>query len=231
MITRNGKIARLPRALREELNSRLLDGAQGRELTTWLNSLPETRRMTRELFNGRPVTEQNLPEWRKGGYQEWLRHREALEQVANLAADAHQLREAGGVISDHLACATAARFAQALADWDGTPSRDAMRSINALRGLCETISDMRRGDHSAAKLEMERERLTFIRMGVEKFMQEEFEKWLQRPEVQARFLDENQRQRTVAERIREIFKIRPMTGPNGANGERNDPMFGYAEGI
>ena len=42
-MTRNGKIARLPAALREELNQRLLDGEQGQPLVEWLNSLPKVQ--------------------------------------------------------------------------------------------------------------------------------------------------------------------------------------------
>ena len=40
-MTRNGKIARLPRALRDELNRRLDDGEPGNRLVEWLNAQPE----------------------------------------------------------------------------------------------------------------------------------------------------------------------------------------------
>jgi hypothetical protein len=40
-MTRNGKIARLPAATREELNQRLLDGERGKHLVLWLNGLPQ----------------------------------------------------------------------------------------------------------------------------------------------------------------------------------------------
>ena len=35
-MTRNGKIARLPREIRDELNRRLDDGGQGKDLVEWL---------------------------------------------------------------------------------------------------------------------------------------------------------------------------------------------------
>lgn len=44
-MTRNGKIARLPREIREELNRRLDDGEQGVRLVEWLNGLPEVKRI------------------------------------------------------------------------------------------------------------------------------------------------------------------------------------------
>ncbi len=39
-LTRNGKIARLPLAIRLELNRRLDEGEQGKKLVAWLNGLP-----------------------------------------------------------------------------------------------------------------------------------------------------------------------------------------------
>ena len=41
--TRNGKIARLPRGVRQELNRRLHEGEQGKRLVAWLNALPEVQ--------------------------------------------------------------------------------------------------------------------------------------------------------------------------------------------
>ena len=40
-MTRNGKIARLPRQVRDQLNRRLRDGQKGNQLAAWLNSLPK----------------------------------------------------------------------------------------------------------------------------------------------------------------------------------------------
>ena len=73
-VTRNGKIARLPRAMREELNRRLRDGEQGNKLVAWLNGLPEVKAVVALEFGGKPIREQNLSEWRKGGYRDWLAH-------------------------------------------------------------------------------------------------------------------------------------------------------------
>ncbi len=43
LMTGNGKIARLPRALRDELNRRMGDGQTGQELLLWLNRLPKVK--------------------------------------------------------------------------------------------------------------------------------------------------------------------------------------------
>src|ERR1035438_7957478 len=52
-MTRVGKIARLPREIREQLNHRLQDGEIGKRLVDWLNSLPEVKAVLAGEFNGR----------------------------------------------------------------------------------------------------------------------------------------------------------------------------------
>jgi hypothetical protein len=79
MITRISKIARLPTAIREQLNRRLHDGELGRTILKWLNNLPETKQILTELFAGKTITHQNLSEWRNRGYQDWLQHQQRLE--------------------------------------------------------------------------------------------------------------------------------------------------------
>ena len=53
-MTRKGKIARLPRHIRDHLNSRLEDGEEGTGLVAWLNRVPEVNLVRKEAFDGRP---------------------------------------------------------------------------------------------------------------------------------------------------------------------------------
>src|ERR1043165_5567586 len=69
---RNGKIARLPEAVRERINVMLEDGVLYRDIITALAQpggpiLPY------------PISEMNLSNWRKGGHQEWRQRQEQLE--------------------------------------------------------------------------------------------------------------------------------------------------------
>ncbi len=73
MTTRNGKIARLPKQVRHDLNGRLEDGEPGKQLVEWLNGLPEVQGVLQLRFGGRPISEQNLSERKQGSYQEWLK--------------------------------------------------------------------------------------------------------------------------------------------------------------
>ena len=78
-MTRNGKIARLPKDIREQLNQRLDDGKQGKHLVEWLNAMPEAEAVLAEQFEGKAITKQNLSQWRNGGYREWQAKQEWLE--------------------------------------------------------------------------------------------------------------------------------------------------------
>ena len=103
--TRTGKIARLPREIRDQLNQRLLDGQPGQRLLAWLNSLPEVQRILAADFDGSPINAPNLSAWKTGGYQDWLVRRETLEQARELVA-ATEIK-----LADHLATVLATHYA------------------------------------------------------------------------------------------------------------------------
>lgn len=107
MRTRVGKIARLPKKIREELNRRLEDGCTGVKLTEWLNGLPGVQKVLREQFNHEPISEQNLSRWKEGGFQDWLRHQEARDQVRWTLERSDELEKDEG---DFPFCETIARI-------------------------------------------------------------------------------------------------------------------------
>jgi hypothetical protein len=67
-MTRNGKIARLPLALRQQLNLRLQNGELAQDLLAWLNQLPEVQAILAAHFAAKPIDESNLSHWKQGGY-------------------------------------------------------------------------------------------------------------------------------------------------------------------
>ena len=157
---RKSKIARLPLGVREELNRRMENGEPGADLVRWLNGRRETKRVMAARFDGRQITEQNLSEWRAGGYQEWLAERAALTEKRTLTAEVQELAAAGdGKVEEHLATVVAARYAGAVASWNGEVSEDFRRELRALRWLCHDVLDLRRADHNQDRLNFEKERL------------------------------------------------------------------------
>lgn len=158
-MTRTGKIARLPLAVREELNRRLQDNEPGSRLVEWLNGLPETRQVLAAGFDGRPVTEQNLSEWKQGGHRDWLARQETLACARDLAGEAAELAgAAGGSLADHLATVLTGRYAALVAGWNGEMDEEFRRRTRALRLLCQDIGELRRGDHCAGRLRLDFER-------------------------------------------------------------------------
>jgi hypothetical protein len=117
MITRVGKIAQLPKSIRDDLNQRLENGKQGPELLKWLNALPETQELLAEKFEAMPINRQNLTEWRQGGYEEWLRHQQREQRVQRIVEEGASLGHIEGSSDLFENCARIA-IAEWLADMD-----------------------------------------------------------------------------------------------------------------
>jgi len=157
-MTRLGKVARLPREIREQLNVRLSNGELGRQLVEWLNGLPETQAMLAAQFAGRPINEQNLTEWKLGGYEEWLRHQEECASARILTEHASELQQEAGEIrlEDRLAAPMALALAGLMREAAETPG-DADKQ-RTLLGVARELGQLRRGSHEAERVRLERER-------------------------------------------------------------------------
>ena len=164
-MARNGKIARLPRDIRAQLNTRLQDGAEGRQTLRWLNSLPEVRKILAQFFDGRPVNEQNLSDWRQGGYEEWLTHQDIFAQAAELRANQRELDSVapGQSFTDHLAAAISFRYAAILAAPGVELDEKSRAQLRSLGRTCQAVVKLRRSDQNAARLKIETERWERVR--------------------------------------------------------------------
>src|SRR5579859_4125377 len=156
-MTRNGKIARLPRTIREELNRRMDDGETAETLLRWLNQLPEVKSAMTAQFAGAAINKQNLSEWRLGGHQDWLRHRQACEFLSQVRERAEDLdEEAGGEpISDRLASVLSAELA-AIAQLMMAEAENPAERWQRLQELLGQLARLRRGDHRAMRLREQR---------------------------------------------------------------------------
>jgi hypothetical protein len=180
-MTRTGKIARLPCEVREQLNRQLQNGEQGRRLVEWLNALPEVQAVVAVEFAGRAIREQNISEWRKGGYQDWLFQQEALEVIGRVSADAEELQpDATSPLTDKLTPWLVARYfvaARKLVAENGEVD------LKQLHQLCNNLVALRRGDHYAERLRIERERLHEERAQAGKKQEEQFVDWASDPDI------------------------------------------------
>ena len=137
---------------------------------------------------------------------EWQARQETLAQACELSADARELAEAtGGRLADDLATVVAARYAAALAGWNGEVTDDFRRKLRVLHGLCQDIVELRRGDHSGARLGIERERLEREREKTDEEVIKEFERWAIKPEVRKWIVENTLSPEERERRLREIF--------------------------
>jgi hypothetical protein len=157
-MTRNGKIARLPRNIRDELNHRLQDGEPGGRILEWLNALPPVSAVLAAEFGGDAVNAQNLSNWRKGGYSDWLKRQERHHLVHELTESADELATAaGGVeISNHLSAVLVAELAGSARAALATIT-DPSEKCAQQQEILQLLARVRRQDYLAGKLAIERE--------------------------------------------------------------------------
>ena len=158
-MTHNGKIGRLPKNLIEQLNRRLDDGEQGTDLVVWLNSLPAVQALIQSEFDGRPIREQNLSEWKKRGYRDWQRRQERRELFEELQASAAELGKVmdAGAFHRQYSMVLAADLALAVRDvLDNV--QDPEKRAAALGQLVGKFAQLRREESNATRAQVTRER-------------------------------------------------------------------------
>jgi hypothetical protein len=158
-MTRNGKIARLSCWIRDQLNGRLQNGEQGVKLLKWLNGLPEVQKVLGEDFSGRPINEQNLSEWKQGGYEDWLRHQDTLAWVRALAEESGDLEEEAGDLSvaDLLSTPLAVALGHCMHELTAGAQNDPGQRKELL-AVARELTELRRSDHTADRLRIDNER-------------------------------------------------------------------------
>lgn len=213
------KIARLPRTLRDELNRRLDDGEEGGTLLVWLNASPAVQSLPVREHEGHTITKQNLSEWRKSGFLQWQAQQDILNHVQEMSADARELSDAAdGLLTDHLAALLTARYARLMSGWDGEVTDDFRRKLRAMRTMSQDIVELRRGDHSAARLQIEQDRLKEAQDWSEAELVEAFERWARNPKVREWVCGSRTDPEERARKIRAIFGVQDPC-PEPANDE------------
>ena len=153
MNLRNGKIAHLPRSIRDLLNERLDRSQPASQILPWLNALEEVREIITEEFEGTPISEQNLSQWRQGGFQEWLVRRELCLEAGDVTELAEGMQEetGQGVLADDVAVVLAARFGTLIAKWDGEVDTKFEAKSRVLNRLCRSVVQLQHGMHRARR--------------------------------------------------------------------------------
>lgn len=170
------KIGRLPFAIRNELNERIRDGVGGPEILAWLNGLPSTRKIIRELKSG-DINAQNLTDWRSSGYRDWLDDQSQADRIRRLAEISQTLASAAGGNAAGVGCNIAtAKIMDALESADEEQVAD----------LAKALVQLRAGENAAQKVALaeeknaiQKEQLELSRAKFERDTARLFVKWAQ----------------------------------------------------
>jgi len=168
-MTRTGKIARLPLAIREELNQRLQDGQPGTELIEWLNTLPDVQAVLELEFAGEPVSDNNLSAWKNGGYLDWEQDQSTRQELEAFLTKVSSLKKATkDGLADQISLFLAAKMALELVQLDAIPDR--AEKSKARRELLDSLALLRRSELDGEKLRFEREERNRLKEPREKKM-------------------------------------------------------------
>ena len=160
-LPRKGKIGRLPLRVREQLNLRIADGVETTPLLAWLNAQVDTQEILRRDFASRPVTPQNLSEWRQGGFQDWLRAQRTLDLARDMAEQADSLDKIMGAerYSERLSTIMAAQLAQiAIPLMEETG--DLKQRWTNTRQVLKELARLRHSDYLATKVKLTAQKQT-----------------------------------------------------------------------
>ena len=170
------KIGRLPFAIRNELNERIRDGAQGSDILLWLNGLKETKKILRELKSS-IVNAQNLTDWRSTGYKDWLDDQNDADRIRRLAEVSQTLATAAGGNVAGVGCSIAtAKIMDALEAADDDKIADLAKALVQLRSSENAAQKVALAEEKNA---LAKEQLELSRAKFERDTTRLFIKWAQ----------------------------------------------------
>jgi hypothetical protein len=154
-----GKVAELPKPFREQVNQRLHNGRTLREIAEWLNTQADLQPWFAERGHA-PFNEQNISNWRQGGWTAWLKQQERYERLqieSQARAAAREEMQRNGI---DLTEANAARIMdivdEVLADFDVKALKEvaAKSPTKAMQVLGDLVGSATTGKAKMAELEL-----------------------------------------------------------------------------
>lgn len=207
-MTRKGKIARLPRGIRDELNQRLDNGEQGVRLVEWLNGLPEVKKVLESDFEARPITDGNLAEWKNGGFLDWQAQQETVSLVQEMKADGKELApsaELAELFTTVLVTHYAAAVQRSNADPAEGPRERAKRLGKSLRDMARLRRYELTRERVRDQAEIGRERVALMRERLE-LERARIESQPSKEDPKDSKEQERQRHLKTAERVKQMLR-------------------------
>ena len=214
MSTTRGKIGRLPEKVRAEVNQRLRDGQPASIILPWLNTLPEVRKILAQQFNGDEINDQNLTNWRQGGYADWLRRDDKNERLRLLAEHCRQAADSGGDVLQGSAAIAGGLLMEVIETLEPEVQRELIAEkpeklvplMSALSSLMSARTAQERVEVAKQRNRQNDERLNLDRQKFEVVVCEKLLDWSERPEVrQVLAGDDTNRSEKIAQLRLAIF--------------------------
>jgi hypothetical protein len=180
---RNGKIAHLPRALRDRINLALYNRCPAKELAHALNQLPEVQAVMAQYFNGKPIRQQNISEWKLGGYRDWLHHRQILEQQRELTADAQALSDTAKGTAESLFGLLTLNYTHLMMNRDKDTPEEFEQKRKELSLVSQDISRMHRCHINTRRVEVQEARLERDEEKTAEQLHFKFMEWAENPAI------------------------------------------------
>jgi hypothetical protein len=221
---RNGKIARLPRPLRERINQALYQRFPAVRIVQELNQMPEVKAVLAEHFDGRPILPQNISEWKQGGYRDWLHRRQILDQKRELGDDAKDLANTAPEMADSLFSLLTLDYAHLMMNRDKEDPEQFEKKRKALSTLAQDIVRLRRCHLNARRVQIQETRLDNDTEKTGEQLLSKFTEWSQNPKIRkALILAPMERDR----QLRILSDLPPAPeDPLVERETRDDPYFG-----
>lgn len=154
MRARTGKIARLPKDLRDAVNLALRDGATAAAVRAIVEQAKAHGAKNGDGSEIEPPDDQNVTNWRQGGYQDWLDEQQRLEDMRfkNELALEIVKRNEGSKISEATLLLASSQLYEVLTEFDLGGLKDKLAEspegytdvVNALAKLSKGVVDIER---------------------------------------------------------------------------------------
>ncbi|MCX6952806.1 MAG: hypothetical protein NTV51_11660 [Verrucomicrobia bacterium] len=216
-MSRLGKIARLPRPVRDTLNVRLQEGEPGPELLAWLNAEPAVQAVLAAHFGGQAINAQNLSDWRRGGHAVWCQQQQIFELAERLHEEQPELAALLGeekLAGSLTQAAELALLRELRATWGMAEGPERLKAVLAVLRASDRLQraqrDASRAQREERKAQIEQERAQREELRAQREEQEEREELDEPPEREERPEVRPARPAARREAAREVPAVPPL---------------------
>ncbi len=131
-------------------------GERGPRLVEWLNSLPEVKEVLDAEFEGNPINEGNVSEWKCGGFREWQERQYTMSLARDMTEEGRDFADVAPKVADAVECVTLTHYAAALHRSNMDATEKPTKRLKRLSGSLRDVDRLREREQARERLELER---------------------------------------------------------------------------